>query len=177
MLSSVAARLAAGSFFMCILITGCGRGPLEPPVDEEFDNPVFAGAKLIEIGSPGPLCSVSTQPTFSWKATGQQLDFVGIFVANIAVRAGQIVNVEANVWAWNSGLGTGREGNVFYTQGVPVRGGVLDPPATVPPPLPPGNYVWAVWAWDSLGMKVTHSSEEIFFTADTLPRGCPSPAP
>src|SRR5687767_8649722 len=111
-LSPIADSWAKSLLCLSTLVTGCG-GELGPPIDE---NSIFPGTELIEIGSPGPMCRVSTQPTFSWKATGRKLVFVGIFVANISVRDGQIVNVGENVWAWNSGLGTGREGNVFYTQ-------------------------------------------------------------
>jgi hypothetical protein len=86
---------------------------------------------------------------------------------------GKILNTAANVWAWHTGLGTGREGNVRYDQGVAVVNGVLQTDAAPPPLVEGHDYVWAVWAWDDSGRQVTNSSKEIFFTVDSLNPGCP----
>jgi hypothetical protein len=143
------------------------------PADTNLDNPILGGA-LIAISTPSPDCTVGTQPAFAWHATGRKLLYVGVFQSNISVAEGQIVNPLANVWAWHSGLGSGRDGNVFFRDGVDVKNGALVT-GVAPTPLTHGaSYVWAVWAWDDAGQKVIQSSKEVFFKVDsTKASTCP----
>lgn len=137
------------------------------PSDESLNNGVFPGSDVIQVATPASGCSTGPSPAFAWQATGRQIVYAGVFAENIRVRDGKIVNSEANIWAWHTGLGSAREGNVHFEQGVNVRDGTLQLGAP-PTPLPPGrSYVWAVWAWDESGTSVVQSSKEIFFSVET----------
>lgn len=148
------------------LLIGCAAAsPEEPvePADSSSPNPVFPGSSLISISQPQSGETTTTTPSFAWTATGRRLVFVGIFNENLSIRDGRIANPESNVWAWHSGLGTGREGSIFFTDGRDVVSGELQVDSA-PTPLATGkSYVWAVWAWDSGGKEITHSSPEILF--------------
>lgn len=151
-----------------MFVGGCeGDGfPSEPP-DPQFDNAVFSEAShFVVVGEPAPSSVVGTTPTFTWQNTRQRFVFVGVFIDNIVVHDGAIVNADDNVWAWHSGLGTAREGAVNWEDGVGVVNGQLQD-GTPPGPLEAGrSYVWAVWAWDRDGVHVTHSSGEVYFTVE-----------
>lgn len=160
---------------LLLMSSGCGGGgpPAVRPLDEPLGNPIFPGAIRILVATPGSGCVVGTQPTFTWTVTGQRIVYVGLFRSNIAVRDGRIVNTEDNIWAWHSGLGTAREGNVPFGAGRDVINGVLQmdrPPTTLDES---STYVWAVWAWDELGRAVTHSSLETFFVVNSGAVTCP----
>ncbi|MDB4875583.1 MAG: hypothetical protein JWM41_2029 [Gemmatimonadetes bacterium] len=153
----------------------CGAGAGPPPVapgDSVFHNPLFAGASLITVGNPKANCHTTATPTFTWQATGERMVFAGLFRSNISESDGRIVNTIDNIWAWHSGLGRAREGNVNFADGVTVANDslILDKP---PVPLEQGrSYTWAVWAWNADGSKIVASSEEVFFTVDTTAAVC-----
>jgi len=145
-----------------------GQGPSRP-ADFELRNPIFSNSEFIEARTPVFDDTIQTNPTFTWKVTGQRFVFLGIFSENIIVKDNSIINTSANVWSWHSGLGAGREGNVKFSDGVDVKDGKLQEgkPATS---LKSGqSYVWAIWAWDNLGTRITHSSQEMFFTNESIP--------
>jgi hypothetical protein len=159
---------------LCGFIAGCGfdMGPQNPvrPSDAEFTNTVFPQTFLIEARVQIVCTSAGPQLVFTWQSTGQPLVFVGVFDENIAVAGGRIVNSDANIWAWHSGLGRGREGNVLFSQGRDVRDGILQENAT---DLVDGEtYAWAVWAWDDSGTVVSHSSREQTFRVDRQATDC-----
>src|SRR5258708_1452037 len=106
--SSQFARYIVGVAFS-ILGTACSGGSVVKPSDDPLNNPMFSGAALISIGGPGSGCRVSSQPVFTWAATGKRLVYAGVFSENVTVSEGTIVNTNTNVWAWHSGLGTARE--------------------------------------------------------------------
>jgi len=133
-----------------------------PSADSTLANPVFPNSTLIEVGVPRFGDTVAETPTFTWRVTGRRYVYLGVFSNNFVVSNGNIININDNVWAWHSGLGTGREGNVSYSDGVNVVRGELQigPPTS----LRSGQgYVWAVWAWGNNGTEITHSSKEMFF--------------
>jgi len=104
------------------------------------------------------------EPRFAWIASGNSLVFSGVFNKPISFQNNTIVNNADLVWVWHSGLDRGREGDVSFYEGVNVLNGELDN-STQPVPLEKGrSYYWAVWAWDEDGLKITHSSEESYFT-------------
>lgn len=151
--------------YLALLNFNCG-GP-DRPEDYELENAVFTKAKyLIFTGKPEFDSITTTTPTFTWNITGQKLVFLGIFDDNIKTKGNKIINVENNIWAWHTGLGKGREGNVKYEDGCDVIDSELQVDKS-PTPLTSGNsYTWAVWAWDDEGLKITHSSQEMFFTVE-----------
>lgn len=151
---------------LSFLAASCALPAAEPspPADQNLPNPVIPDADLITIGIPASNSTVSTTPDFSWTATTKGLVYLAVFSANIQVAGGGIANPQDIVWAWNTGLKTGREGSVKFTDGRSVVNGrmVLDSP---PQPLVSGkNYVWAVWAWDDAGYAVVKASPETYFT-------------
>jgi hypothetical protein len=161
------ATLAGGG----IACGGEGRPPVAPQ-DTAFHNPAFAGAQLITVGTPGSGCHTGLKPTFTWQATGRKMVYVGVFRSNISISDDRIVNTSDNIWAWHSGLGRAREGNVAFSDGVSVKGDTLLTDAA-PIPLEQGHsYTWAVWAWNDDGTRVIASSEETFFIADTSAAPC-----
>ena len=150
---------------LCSGCSGAGTGPTSP-LDASLNNAMFPGATLVIVGTPSNNCRVGPQPAFTWQATGKSLVFVGVFTQNVSVANGSIQNTSDNVWAWHSGMGTAREGNVSFQQGVDVVNGVMQT-GVAPTPLTPGrSYVWAIWAWDDTGKSVAFSSKETFFTVD-----------
>ena len=116
-------------------------------------------------GGGGMLASVSLTPSFIWESSPNKLVFVGIFLNNIEFVPGSntISNENDNIWAWHSGLGTGRIGLVAFEDGVEVMNGEFQENKTPTPLLPNEGYVYAIWGWDDSGSLVTHSSPEIFF--------------
>lgn len=153
-------------FLSCFLpLLNCTDAGIPP--DYELENAVFTHADyLIITGIPGFDSVTTATPIFTWNATGQKLVFLGIFNDNIVIYDNEIDNVENNIWAWHTGLGTGREGSVRFEDGRDVINGELqenEPPT----PLTSGDsYTWAVWAWDDEGLIITHSSQEMFFTVE-----------
>jgi hypothetical protein len=137
----------------------------EQPLDPDLQNALFPNTKLIEIGIPVFGDTVSNMPAFSWQATGKKFVYLAIFSDRIIIKEDKIVNFEDNVWAWHSGLGTGREGSIYFSDGVDVVGGKLQ--TGTPSPLISGReYVWAVWAWENDGIKVSESSKEMYFIVE-----------
>jgi hypothetical protein len=160
-------RARASSVVALILVAGVGLGACDrayaPPVDSGLDNPIFSGSTPVRIAVPGIGDTTSTTPDFAWTSTGSRWVFVGIFTQDIVVKDGQIENPGDNVWAWHSGLGTGREGSVRFADGRTVIGGILQT-GTAPTALAPNRpYFWAVWAWSDNAVSVAESSQEGYF--------------
>lgn len=170
--------------FLVASMMGLGCGALAPcdplfeacPIEDAgLFNPVFPDAELVTLGSPN-LCVVNRTPTFTWESTGQRLVFAGIFSRNVTIVRQSIGNTVDNVWAWHTGLGTGREGNVAFGDGVAVIDGEVVVGSAAAPLVQGRAYVWVVWAWDFIGRKITHSSPEAFFTVDSAASAtCTSP--
>lgn len=165
----------AGLLAVALLVsasTGCDSSTSYVP--DPFSNIIFPGTEEIQTASPGEQCIVGGRPYFVWDATGG-LVYVGVFDENIDVNQGRIQNTGANVWAWHSGMGRGVEGVIQFDDGRAVVDGVIQEDS-LPTPLEQGrSYYWAVWAWNSAGTRVTHSSAAIYFTVDSTRIGCPTP--
>ena len=144
------------------LFFGCeGQQPLDP----ELQNTIFPGTTLIETGIPAFGDTVVSTPSFTWYATGKDFVYIGIFSDRLIIKDKKIVNIEDNVWAWHSGLGTGREGSIYFSDGVDVIAGELQ--TGVSTPLLNGRgYVWGVWAWENDGIEVIASSKEMYFIVE-----------
>ena len=159
-----------------LAVSTCGgtsetcTGPLCPgdvPLDSLL-NTVVPGTVRIDARVPGFGCVTSTSPRFAWEATGRDLVMLGVFIENIAIGRGGITNPTANVWAWHTGLGLGREGSVSWGDGIAVQDGEFRSDLPIVPLPSNVSFIWAVWAWDDSGLAITHSSPEMFFTTDTL---------
>ena len=153
-----------------VLFTACseGGGDGEPPFIPLDNNTIFLTEEIIVSSPSNGDTLFTTTPGFVWEATPNDLVFVGIFTDNISVNPGSgINNKEDNIWAWHSGLGTGRVGNISFDDGFNVMNGELDVFSS-PTPLEPGRtYIWGIWAWDSSGLNITRSSLEMAFTVDS----------
>jgi hypothetical protein len=129
------------------------------------DAPIFAATKTIDIQFPvaGALLETTT-PDIAWRTTGKALVVAAIFSKPIAVIAGRITNPTDMVWAWHTGLGTGSEGTVAFSDGDAPRSDDLAS-SDRPSPLSRGQtYYWAVWAWDEGGRSIAASSASSYFT-------------
>lgn len=139
------------------------------PEDFDLGNTIFPEAHyLIETGIPGFDEKTNSMPSFTWKVTGQRYVYLAIFKNNIIVQSNRIQNIKDNVWAWHSGLGTGREGWVQFGDGRNVTDGVLQLNLEPTELLFGESYYWAVWAWDDEGKIITHSSQEMFFIVENI---------
>jgi hypothetical protein len=161
-------RTVIGLAALVLLIPACaGDGYPTAPEDDEFDNAVFSHVnRLIEISQPAMNSTTTTTPSFAWRATGRRFVYVGVFEDNIVVRDRDVVNVQDNIWAWHTGLGTSNDGGAEWADGVDVVDGRLRVGSPPTPLAPDRDYVWAVWAWDNAGFNITHSSVEVFFTTE-----------
>jgi len=115
--------------------------------------------------------TLSPRPPFLWDRTGSDFVMAAVFSKRIAFdsQLNRISNLSDIVWAWNTGMSTGQEGNVAYSDGCKVTDGVIQYGTTPDPLLHGQSYVFAVWAWDDEGKKVIASSREIPFTVEDDP--------
>ena len=154
------------TFLFLFFVIGCSdTGPGLPPPDYGAGNTIFAQTTLINTIKPAFNETASSTPAFVWQATGQKYVFLGIFSERIIAKNNIIENINKNIWAWHSGLGRGREGSVYFSDGFDVVSGELDQNRS-PTPLLSGEYYWAVWAWAYDGIKVTYSSQEMYFIVE-----------
>ncbi len=128
--------------------------------DEEWD--------LFEPFYDHPFDTVSDKPVFIWSKTNSEYVMVAVFSERISIdyNKNQISNSEDIVWAWNTGMQEGIEGNIAYDQGRNVVNGEIQ--YNKPPePLEKGwCYVWAVWAWNDDATEISHSSSEMPFCVE-----------
>jgi hypothetical protein len=116
--------------------------------------------------------TVSSRPSFIWEETKSKYVMVAIFSERIDMdlQTNRIANEEAMVWAWNTGMSTGREGSIGYADGCSVIEGVIQY-GTSPDPLENGaSYILAIWGWDKSANYVRYSSREIPFTVEEIPK-------
>jgi hypothetical protein len=141
-----------------LLLAACSSGAEGESAPFVYNNNIFPKtATLAAAASP----MGSSVPNLSWPATGEPFVVAAFFVHRIDVASGIITNVGDLVWIWHTGLPTGREGNVTWSQGVPAVGGELEE-GTVPSPLPTGTYYWAVWALNESGVVVSSTVENVY---------------
>ena len=148
---------------LCSLIfLGCASPDSPVPND---NNALFPGSDIITTIHPAHDSIVDTENCeFTWDSIGETHVFLGIFTKSIDVSNNTIVNINDNIWAWHTGLGTGRDGDVFFNDGYDVLEGTIDT-SHLPTPLTSGeSYYWAVWAWNEKGLDIKYSSEENYFT-------------
>ncbi len=145
-------------------VANLGAGVVRFPNVPASDAPVFGGATAIAVTSPAPGAIVSTtQPSLVWVPPAASYTIAVIASDWILVRDRHVDNPEVIVWAWNSGLAHGVNGDVMYADGVPVVGGELQGGA--PPALQRGRtYFWAVWSWDADGLVIDRASRLAYFT-------------
>lgn len=140
-----------------------GRGePIDPWLSGH--SPIFQHTIKINVLSPYLDTLTTSTPSIFWEPTGQPIVMAAIFNDNnINVSNNNITNWNRAVWAWHSGMGTGREGNLLFLDGKRVVNGDIDynnPPLA----LDTNNYYYlAVWAWDDKGISIKYSSPQIYF--------------
>jgi len=140
------------SLLFSLATSACGGGAGEASF--AFDNNVFSRTSRLNAATSGD----ARMPSVSWPSTGRRLVVAGFFTKRLDVRQNVITNQNDVFWIWHSGLTTGREGNVTWSDGVVARFG--QPIETErPPPLAPGTYYWAVWALDDQGKPALSTIE------------------
>lgn len=101
-------------------------------------------------------------PSFGWHATGKSLVMVAVFDSRISVAQNSILNKDDIVWIWHSGLYTGNEGSIRFSDGVSLSN-MIQLEDTIVPLKENYLYTWAIWAWDNNGEMVEQSSRELAF--------------
>ena len=110
--------------------------------------------------------NMSSKPFLSWVPTGLRFVMVGIFdsIPEVSqINGFHISNPSSLIWAWNTELGTGREGAIHYSGGLRFKDGGFV--GGVPAPLTVRSrlYYWAIWAWDENADQIIYSSRVIPF--------------
>ncbi len=131
-------------------LAACGAEGENGNPDPTYQNQLFSGTARINAAKDGS----SYQPGFSWIATGYRHVVCAVFKSPIHVKENQITNADDVVWIWHTGLGTGREGNIRYSDGRPHPAS-----SDAPAPLQNGVYYWGVWALNDAGHAVASSVE------------------
>jgi hypothetical protein len=113
--------------------------------------------------------TISSHPAFSWAKTNSKYVMVAIFNERISIdyEKNQIRNINSIVWAWNTGMGSGLEGEIGFNNGCDVVNGIIQYNLK---PTPLGNgqrYILAIWAWDENAKNIVASSREIPFVTET----------
>jgi hypothetical protein len=112
--------------------------------------------------------TISSRPAFAWTSTNSKYVMVAIFNERIAIdyEKNQIRNINSIVWAWNTGMGTGREASIGFDDGCDVVSGTIQYNMK-PTPLENGErYILAIWAWDQSAKSIVASSREIPFVIE-----------
>jgi hypothetical protein len=112
--------------------------------------------------------TISNYPVFVWEKTGSKNVMIAIFNDRISIdyEKQQIKNLNAIVWAWNTGMSTGKEGAVSFNNGCDVINGVIQYNMPPTPLKNSSDYILAIWAWDADAKQIAYSSREIPFTVD-----------
>jgi len=131
--------------------------------DEIIRNPDF-----IEIIPYNYFDTISPHPAFVWTSTNSKYVMVAIFNERVAIdyEKNQIRNINSIVWAWNTGMGTGRESNIGYDDGCDVVNGIIQYNKKPAPLENGGRYILAIWAWDEGARNIVASSREIPFVIE-----------
>lgn len=144
--------------------TSCKPDDPDPkPSPIQKGIPIIARTTLIKVSAPYFDTIAYRNPSIVWEPTGSKNVIAAIFDAdNIEANSDEVLNFEDVVWAWHSGLGTGREGSVFYNDGRKVENGNI----TDQPPVLLNNlehYVLGIWAWNEDGTRIISSSDAVYF--------------
>jgi hypothetical protein len=112
--------------------------------------------------------TISNHPVFAWEKTGSKNVMVAIFNERISIdnEKQQIKNINAIVWAWNTGMSTGQEGAISYNNGCDVIDGVIQYNMSPTPLENSSDYILAIWAWDEYAEQIAYSSREIPFVVE-----------
>ncbi len=138
------------------LLYGCGTGEEAEEAGGDYypsiQNIIFYGTWEMSL----EMTPNVPDPSFAWQASGLRYVVITILKSKIDLRDNRIANIEDAVWTWNTGLGTGREGNVSFSDGRDMMNGEIQETVT---PLLPGMYYVAAWAYDD-DYDLVRSSKE-----------------
>jgi len=136
------------------------RIPCYEYLSEKGHTVMVTGDSANIAGFPDTLTST---PVLKWDSVGVPLIYAGIFSEQILITGGNISNTDDLYWAWHSGMNSGKDGHVSYSDGVNVKNGNYVTVSS-PEPLITGNhYYWAVWAWNKTGTTIWYSSRPLEF--------------
>ncbi|MBN2348605.1 MAG: hypothetical protein JXJ22_07210 [Bacteroidales bacterium] len=108
--------------------------------------------------------TLSVEPVFAWDTVNVALLHIGIFTEEIQVSQNRIQNSNSMIWAWHSGMESGSDGYVKYSDGISVSLGEYQGSAI--PLIPLNKYYWAVWAWNPSGTAIWFSSRQLTFVVE-----------
>lgn len=158
----------------------CGSTQCVPPSSKCSDGAcslrspeyVFPTLELSEISvvEPGDLATASSTPSMSWVfPVGTSIVAAAILrlpPTYDAIHSDAIANAKDVVWIWNSRMPSADPSwsTASFGSGsavVATAKNVLDDTSMTgkpPPPLSPGVYYWAVWAWTGSPPQLSHRS-------------------
>lgn len=128
-------------------------------LDEDTNEFHIQGDTIYFTSIPDTL---NNKPEFRWKSMDFGITTIALFTAPIRVSGSEIKNVNNVIWQWHTGMKFGIEGEVQFSEGKNVINGIIDY-NNEPQHLNPGIYYWAVWRWDSDGIKILYSSRQMYF--------------
>jgi hypothetical protein len=109
--------------------------------------------------------TLNSTPDLIWDSMGIEILTAAIFNQPIQVEGGEISNTSDIIWQWHSGMLTGKEGAVQYSDGRNVIHNTSDTIdyLNAPSALNSGHYYWAVWGWNQSGVRIWYSSKQLEF--------------
>ncbi len=135
-----------------------------PEYDYEVDSKSYhSDGSAASVLSPDTFPST---PALFWEPTSSKLVAAAILDSRIEVNSQGIINQNNIVWMWHTGLNTGQEGSLSYSEGRSVKDGILLSKDKLQPLISGQGYTWVVWAWDKTGTKVEESSAELGFIVE-----------
>lgn len=143
-----------------------GLGSVDYRYVPSQDVLLFPGSIPITLTSPGFGDTLQTNtPTFRWAPVERSAVAAVVFDKPPVFDSDGRVQSENIVWVWHSGLETAIQGNVTFADGVSIVGPDFDDDGP-PVPLGTGSHYWAVWAWDSDGIRIDASSNVSYFLVE-----------
>ncbi|MBN2613546.1 MAG: hypothetical protein JXB00_18465 [Bacteroidales bacterium] len=119
--------------------------------------------EIIVHGDSGPVDTLTPMPVLRWDSVNVPYIVAAIFSQPIEIEGGVISNTSDIVWIWHSGLETGKDGYVEFTEGKQMINGDIQN-LTAPASLTgPANYYWGVWGWNYPGTRILFSSRPLAF--------------
>jgi hypothetical protein len=128
-------------------------------IDPSGDTSFVVGDKIAYTAFAD---TVNNQPELRWDTVGFGIISAVIFKAPIQVTNAVIINTSDIIWQWHNFMESGKDGGVKYSEGKSVSNGIINYDDS-PQELEKGDYYWAIWCWNSDGIKIICSSRQRHF--------------
>jgi len=148
-----------------VLVGNISTGFIKFDILPNNKSSIFGVSSSVELLSPIIGESLYTDiPQFIWNMEPRSLVALGVFSDRIKIKNNEIQNDEDIVFYWDSSMPAGNLGSVSIVDGIRYVSGNRTEGGTFRPLERGKIYYWAIWAWDSEGIKIIDSSVEGFFT-------------